>query len=134
MIPTIPDPRSPVSPKPGTRRRRLLTNAGFSFSIWARVMRWLTSGSGPGSLAARLGNREEAQKVSKRPEQEQPTSGVAHPGRAAIADNMGGRARAVALLREAFAQGLPSERVHRDARLEPLWDDPPFQELFRRKG
>ncbi len=55
--------------------------------------------------------------------------------RAAIAAGLGDKERAVELLREAFAQGLPYWfDLHSSLSLEPLWDYPPFQELLKPKG
>jgi hypothetical protein len=54
---------------------------------------------------------------------------------ACIASLLGEKERAVALLKEAFSQGLEySVNIHRDIALEPLWDYPPFKELLRPKG
>ena len=55
--------------------------------------------------------------------------------RACIASLLGEKERAVALLKEAFSQGLDyGVYIHRDINLEPLWDYQPFKELLRPKG
>ena len=49
--------------------------------------------------------------------------------------SVGEKERAVALLKEAFSQGLDyGVYLHRDIDLEPLWDYQPFKELLRPKG
>jgi tetratricopeptide (TPR) repeat protein len=79
-------------------------------------------------VAARQGNRAEAQELSKRPELDR-----AFARRASIAANMGQRDRAVALLRENYA-GRFNGSAHRSPLWEPLWGYPPFEEFLRPKG
>jgi DNA-binding winged helix-turn-helix (wHTH) protein/tetratricopeptide (TPR) repeat protein len=51
--------------------------------------------------------------------------------RARIEAHRGDHDRAIELLCEAFAAGLPhDERLHRDLGLEPLWDEPKFREVI----
>jgi tetratricopeptide (TPR) repeat protein len=94
-----------------------------------------------GALAARRGHREEAQRVSLQLENmDWPyLFGVHTFNRALIAAALGERDHAVALLREAYAQGHPNPRngewMGREAiDFESLRDYPPFQELMRPKG
>jgi len=55
--------------------------------------------------------------------------------RACLAALRGERAGAVALLRQAFAEGLPhGSQVHGEIDLEPLWQDAGFRELLRPEG
>jgi tetratricopeptide (TPR) repeat protein len=90
-----------------------------------------------GCLAARLGKRDEAMRIST---ELQELSGPYLFGaqtyrRACIAALLGEKQKALELLRESFAEGVPySTRHHREIDLEPLWDYPPFQELIRPKG
>ena len=90
-----------------------------------------------GTLAARLGERAEALGISES------LSGTAAPPefgedtykQARIASLLGDLERAVALLRDAFAHGMAfSIAVHRDIDLDPLYDNPAFQEFIRPKG
>jgi tetratricopeptide (TPR) repeat protein len=90
-----------------------------------------------GTLAARRGDREEAVRISTELKSiDRPYLFGNHTyWRACIASLLGEREQAVALLREAFAQGREySVYLHRDMDLEPLRDYPPFQELLRPKG
>jgi DNA-binding SARP family transcriptional activator len=90
-----------------------------------------------GSLAARLGDRVEAQRVSEqlRDFMRPFDFGVASWRRARIASLLGEPEQAVALLREAFARGLPfTVFLHSDMDLEPLRGYEPFEELVRPKG
>jgi len=90
-----------------------------------------------GVLAARRGDRREAERISKW------LASLTRPflfgehtyARASIAALLGERQAAVELLRNAFNQGpyIPSW-VHGDMDLESLRDYPPFQELVRPKG
>lgn len=90
-----------------------------------------------GALAARLGEKEEALRVSES------LAAVERPflfggptyWRACIASIMGEREQAVSLLREAFAQGAPyGVQVLCDMDLEPLRDYGPYKELVKPKG
>ncbi len=90
-----------------------------------------------GVLAARRGDREEAMRLSDA------LVGTADPydhGRepywqACIAAQLGERERAMALLRQAYADGRPFDlRLHRDLDLEPLNGWAPFAELVEPKG
>jgi tetratricopeptide (TPR) repeat protein len=90
-----------------------------------------------GTLAARLGNREEAIRIS---EELQRVSGPYLLGantyrRACIAAVLGDRQEAVDLLRASFAEGRPyTITVHREIDLESLWDYAPFRELLKPRG
>jgi tetratricopeptide (TPR) repeat protein len=94
--------------------------------------------AGPlGVIAARLGNHEEARRIFE----ELPDPGGKWGAwdrsywRAAIAAQLGEQDRAVALLVEAFSQGMRYYvTFHIDPMFEPLWDYPPFQELIEPKG
>jgi len=90
-----------------------------------------------GVLAARLGNREEARRISDELE------GLADPydhGRdvywqACIAAQLGERDRAMALLREAYRRGRRfGILLHRDMDLEPLRGYAPFEEFLAPAG
>jgi tetratricopeptide (TPR) repeat protein len=90
-----------------------------------------------GTLAARLGNRDEALSISDR------LKAVAKPflfggpsyWRACVASLLGEREQAVLLLREAFAQGASyGVNVLSDMDLEPLRDYGPFKELIKPKS
>jgi hypothetical protein len=90
-----------------------------------------------GVLAARRGDREEAQRVALWLENiDRPyLSGEHTLGRARIAAVLGERDHAVALLRQAFAQGLSwfqMEGFQFD--FDALRDQPEYQELVRPKG
>jgi serine/threonine protein kinase/tetratricopeptide (TPR) repeat protein len=90
-----------------------------------------------GTLAARREDREEALRISTELKSiDRPYLFGNHTyRRACIASLLGQREQAVALLREAFAQGREyGVYLHRDMDLEPLRDYPPFQELLRPKG
>jgi tetratricopeptide (TPR) repeat protein len=90
-----------------------------------------------GVLAARRGDREAALRIEER------LSELGAPGpfrlntywQARIAALLGDRERAVALLREAHARGLPfTVFVHREMDFEPLHDYEPFQQFIEPKG
>jgi len=90
-----------------------------------------------GILAARLGDRGEAWRISERLKAvDKPfLFGGSLYNRACIASLLGDRELAVSLLREAFAQGC-SYGVHvlSDMDLEPLRDYEPFKELMKPKA
>ena len=92
-----------------------------------------------GALAAVQGDRRAAERadsvlaVSRRPF----LRGVATYWRACIAAQLGDRARAVTLLIQADAEGLPfrlQRWLHADPSLQGLRDYPPLQELLKPKG
>jgi tetratricopeptide (TPR) repeat protein/tRNA A-37 threonylcarbamoyl transferase component Bud32/TolB-like protein len=90
-----------------------------------------------GSVAARLGDREEALRISTQLEEiDRPYLWGSHTlRRARIAAVLGDRDSAVELLRLAFSQGRSySISLHRDIDLESLRDYPSFQEFMRPKG
>jgi serine/threonine protein kinase/tetratricopeptide (TPR) repeat protein len=90
-----------------------------------------------GSIAARLGDREKAIRISDELKAlNKPYLFGNHAyWRACIASLLGEKEQAVALLRESFAQGREyGVYLHRDVDLEPLRDYPPFQELIKPKG
>ena len=93
-----------------------------------------------GVVAARLGEQDEAQRISQRlAEWEDPyMRGDDTYWRAAIAATLGDRDDAVRYLRAAFAEGLPfmvNKEVmrHGDMNLEPLRGYPPFDRLMAPK-
>ncbi|MGB5525512.1 MAG: BTAD domain-containing putative transcriptional regulator [Gemmatimonadota bacterium] len=90
-----------------------------------------------GVLAARRGDREEALRRAERVAQ------IGSPyehGRgvywqACIAAQLGDHERGISLLLEAYSQGRAMDvGLHSDMDLEPLHDDPRYQELVRPKG
>ena len=90
-----------------------------------------------GALAVRLGDRPAAERIAEalRALDGRYRFGLQTYCRARIASLLGEKEKAVALLREAFAQGYRfSISVHRDIDYEPLRDYPPYQELIRPKG
>ncbi len=91
-----------------------------------------------GWLAARLGDTGRARQVeaSLRDRKEDCTNrGEGAYLQAGIAAQLGEKERAVALLRDAFAQGYPFNiEIHRDIDIEPLRGYPPFEELMKPKG
>jgi Flp pilus assembly protein TadD len=90
-----------------------------------------------GALAARMGRRDEAMRISG---ELQRMSGPYLFGsntyrRACIAAVLGDRRGAVELLRQSIAEGKPySRNIHREIDFEPLWDFAPFRELLKPKG
>lgn len=54
--------------------------------------------------------------------------------RAVIAARLGQKDRALSLLREAIARGVPYSQLHESEELRPLADYPPFLELIAPKG
>lgn len=90
-----------------------------------------------GVLAARRGDRSEAERVADRLRTlERPYMfGLNTYWRACIAAQLGGKQSAVDLLTQAFGEGLEyGPNLHRDQNLEPLWGYPPFVELITPKG
>ncbi|MFZ5789047.1 MAG: protein kinase domain-containing protein [Acidobacteriota bacterium] len=90
-----------------------------------------------GVLAARAGDRGRAERIGVQLDAlDGPyVFGTNTLWRSRIAAQLGDRAQALALLREAFGEGLAhGVWIHRDIDLEPLRDDPAFLELIRPKG
>ena len=101
-----------------------------------------------GVIAARLGEREEADRIFAQlpTTDEYYAQGIRLYWQACITAHMGKKEVAVALLREAFSKGLPSQvwtddnvvdydwRPRSDLNLEPLWHYPPFEELVKPRG
>jgi hypothetical protein len=88
-------------------------------------------------LAARRGDREGATRIFEELGKiERPYLFGNHLyWRACIAALLGEKERAVALLKEAFSQGLDyGVYLRQEIDLEPLWDYPPFKDLLRPKG
>jgi serine/threonine protein kinase len=89
-----------------------------------------------GVLAARLGEKDEALRISEE------LAGIDRPyirgghtyWRACIASLLGEKELAVKLLREALNQGQSYGRLYFDIDLMPLFDYPPFKELIKPKG
>ena len=89
-----------------------------------------------GSTMARMGNKEEALKISKQLEElERPYLNGLHTfSRALIAAVLGEKENAVSLLREALAQGVEYGYLLPNMDLELLSDYQPFIELMKPKG
>jgi Flp pilus assembly protein TadD len=90
-----------------------------------------------GALAMRLGDRVEAERIAEALHalDARYRFGSHTCSRARIASLLGEREKAVALLREAFAQGYKfSISVHHDPDFEPLRGYLPFEELTKPKG
>jgi DNA-binding SARP family transcriptional activator len=115
--------------------------------IWATIadslprsdLAWAAAHGAVGVNSAQLGDRDEAlRRFELAAEFESPSPTWDHLvayWQACIAAQLGDRRRAVALLREAFAQGqIFSVSLHRDRWLDPLRGYPPFEELMRPKG
>jgi hypothetical protein len=98
---------------------------------------WRTALLFPGIAAARLGEVEIAQQriaeLAKLPD-ESLGLGASTLARAMIFAQLGDEARAMELVRQAVAEGRPVPALHGNVFLEPLWDDPEFQEIVRPKG
>jgi tetratricopeptide (TPR) repeat protein len=90
-----------------------------------------------GGLEGRLGDREgalEASEKLRRLDDSHLFGGHTYR-RACIAAVLGDRDQAMALLRQAIAEGLGyGSFLHTEIDLEPLWDYPPFEELIEPKG
>jgi tetratricopeptide (TPR) repeat protein len=90
-----------------------------------------------GTLAARLGDEEEALRISEELKNiDRPYLFGGHTyWRACIASLFGEKQKAVELLTEAFNQGRAyGAYLHNNIELESLQDYPPFQELIKPKG
>jgi len=89
-----------------------------------------------GSIMARMGNKEEALKISKQLEElERPYLNGGHTfWRARIVAVLGEKVNAVSLLREALTQGVSYSYVLPDMDLELLSDYRAFIELIKPKG
>ena len=88
-----------------------------------------------GSIAARIGDKEEALRISSLLENiDRPYVFGSHTfRRACIASILGKQENAVRLLREALAQGWNYRWLHPVMDFEPLRDYKPFQELMKPK-
>ena len=90
-----------------------------------------------GGLAGRLGDRKtalEASETLRRLDDPHLFGGHTYR-RACIAAVLGEREDAMALLRQAIAEGVGyGSYLHVEIDLESLWDDPDFIELLRPKG
>lgn len=90
-----------------------------------------------GSLAARRGDRAAAERCAERLRQME-SPGLLGEGlfrRACIAARLGEQARALELLRDAFAAGLQRSLArHAELDLEPLWGLEPYRQLVRPRG
>lgn len=111
---------------------------GFSIEVEG----WRAALLFPGIAAARLGEAENARiraadlAALGRAEL---ADGTARPaaftlGRAMIFAQLGDEDRAMELVRRAVAEGLPVHDLHCNPFLEPLWDNPEFQEILRPRG
>jgi tetratricopeptide (TPR) repeat protein len=116
---------------------------GEARSIYEELVRenpdylpWL---GGLGILAARLGDREEALRIDeelrRRGSELRPSQSRGFTAwRVYIAAQLGERDRALALLRDVLDAGIWAISYHADWDLQPLWDDPAFQQLMAPKG
>jgi DNA-binding SARP family transcriptional activator len=89
-----------------------------------------------GVLAARLGDKAEALRIDARLGRRNDVYSVRSSThhRASIAAQLGERDRALGFMREALSRGRWTMDFHADWAMEPLWDDPTFQELLEPKG
>ncbi len=97
----------------------------------------VTSLGRAGVLAARLGERVEAQRIADRLRDFESScpAGNRTYQRACIACQLGDLEEAIRLLKKAISEGYSGFwGMHADIMLEPLWSDPEFQELIRPKG
>ena len=86
-----------------------------------------------GWMSERIGDRARAEEVDRLlQEVDRPyLYGETRVRRACIEAHRGSPGRAMEMLGEAFAAGMPHDlRLHRDLGLEPLWDVPRFQEVI----
>jgi hypothetical protein len=91
----------------------------------------------PGIAAARLGETSVAEGLAADLAELTDESlglGASTLARAMIFAQLGDEARAMELVRQAVAEGRPVPVLHGNVFLEPLWDDPEFQEIVRPKG
>ncbi len=89
------------------------------------------------SLAARLGDAAQAREMAAKLRDRKPDCHEADTTyqRACIAAQLGEKREAMALLREAVAQGFGGwDWMHVDMGLEPLRGDPEFKKFVRPKG
>jgi tetratricopeptide (TPR) repeat protein len=135
-----------TTPEDPTNLRRRLARALYRAESWeeARVLerelaaedpdrRWLHRGA-LGRIAARLGERDEALRISAELV-EAPSTGWSTYLRACIAALLGEKEQAMVLLHEAIDQGFRDfESLRRHMDLETLRGYPPFEELVRPKG
>ena len=88
-----------------------------------------------GVAAAARGDRRGAERVLTRILSVPAKNGRRLYARARIYARLGDRDRAMALLREAFAQGMDyGMHLHTECAFEPLRGYPPYEELIRPKG
>ncbi|HSN53534.1 MAG TPA: hypothetical protein VLT32_02635 [Candidatus Sulfomarinibacteraceae bacterium] len=91
----------------------------------------------PGIAAARLGETGVAESLAADLAgltDESAELGAATLARAMIFAQLGDEAKAMELVRQSVAEGRPVPDLHGTVFLEPLWDDPEFQEIVRPKG
>jgi hypothetical protein len=87
-------------------------------------------------LAAREGDRDAVARESDQWELHPPlfSPGLVSYRRAQVFAELGDKPRAIALLRQAFAEGYPfSVTIHRDIHLQSIWNEPGFLDLMRPK-
>jgi len=89
-----------------------------------------------GAAAARIGNSEEALKISKELEEDQRPYLFGNPTfwRARIAALLGDKEGAVNLLRQAIKQGYSYPGIHPNEDFESLADYPPYVQMMKPKG
>jgi len=89
-----------------------------------------------GSIAARMGDREGALKISKQLEEDKRPYLFGSPTfwRARIAALLGDKEGAVSLLRQAIKQGYAYSGIHPTEDFESLADFPPYVQLMKPKG
>jgi hypothetical protein len=106
---------------------------------WQRLAARDTSGAAQRQLtylAAREGDREQAMGESEQWTVNPPpfNPGVVSYRRALVAADLGDKPRAIALLRQAFAEGYAfGVGYHREIHLQSIWNEPGFQDLMRPK-
>jgi tetratricopeptide (TPR) repeat protein len=89
-----------------------------------------------GVVAVQMGNKEEAQKISKELEEDKRPFLFGNPTywRARIASLLGDKERAVNLLRQATKEGFAYFDIHPTEDFESLADYPPYVQLMKPKG
>jgi serine/threonine protein kinase len=137
-------PDAELRPDERYEQARTLARLGHDAAAETILVRLATERSGDlrtlaerGVIAARQGRAAEAERIGEqlRRERAQYDFGFTSYARARIAAHSGDRALALALLRQAFAEGfVGGSALHADPGLAPLREEPEFRELLRPKG